>query len=113
MSKTLDNLVTRLERSTPSPRWDHSNFVDPQTANLLGDSRFEYVPFYKLSRQDQEAVRRSYPYKNEGRWGGFLDEHYYYPVTKKGKLASARRELAIPHRLLNDTYMATLGYRPR
>jgi hypothetical protein len=93
--------------------WDAQNFLDPATAKLLGDSRFKYVPFHQLSQHDQYQVRHNrYPHKSEGRWGGFADEHYYYPVNKKGQLAVARRTLAISHKALNDEYMSTLGYVP-
>jgi len=91
--------------------WDNENFMGVETAQAIGDRRYRYTPFHRLSAADQSRARNRYPYKSEGHWGGFLDEHYYYPVNRKGELGNARRVLAIPHAMLVDSYMGTLGYK--
>ena len=52
-----------------------------------GDARYEYVPFYALTQHDQQIALRSYPYTEKH----LPDTAYLYPVTKNGRLASARR----------------------
>ena len=55
-------------------KWDSQNFIDSGTAKLLGDARYKYVPFHSLRAHDQYQVEHNrYPYKSEGRWGGFAD----------------------------------------
>ena len=91
--------------------WD-AKFMDTATAKMLGDRRFNYVPFSRLGGQ-QSYARAQYPHKSVGAKYDFIDEHYYYPVDKRGMLptARARRVLAIPIKSINDDkYMASLGY---
>jgi hypothetical protein len=87
--------------------WDSSFLKN----SIAGDRRYKYVPFHELSQQDQEQAKRQYPNKSTGAKYDFRDEHYFYPVDKKGKLASARRELAIPYeKIKNNEYMKKIGY---
>jgi hypothetical protein len=75
-------------------------------------SRYKYVPFHQLSPEMQRQARAAYPHKSVGAMYDFADEHYYYPLTKDGRLPHrAPRHLAIPHNLILDpAYMASLGY---
>lgn len=93
--------------------WDDNNFHSPGAAKMLGDQRFNYVPFHKLNTKDQDTAIRAYVYKSTGGKYDFRDEHYYYPVDRQGNLvkARARRVLAIPRaKLDDDEYMKGLGY---
>ena len=88
-------------------QWD-SAFLPPPSGG-----RFRYVPFHQLSQRDQQLARSAYPHKGGGMYE-FADEHYYYPVTRDGRMPHTRahRQLAIPNALIHDDrYMASLGYR--
>ena len=72
-----------------------------------GDMRFQYVPFHKLSLEDQAKARAAYPYKTCGGKYNFIDEHYLYPVKKNGRLAKASRSLAnTQFKICDDNAMA-------
>ena len=90
-----------------------TGLIDPDTARMLGDSRFEYRDFHSLSPSDRDLARRSYPHKRVGAMYDFRDEHYYYPVTRAGRLTRARaqRVLGIPYdKIWDREYMSRLGY---
>ena len=94
-------------RRNPLPK----GWLDAEFARSAGDRRYRYVPFDQLSSSDQDLARRMYVYKHGGGKYSFKDEHYFYPVKSSGKLAHARRVLAIPiKKINNDAYMASLGY---
>lgn len=83
------------------------------TIAVAGNQRYEYVPFHRLTSNDQQTARAAYVYKSVGGKYDFIDEHFVYPVTKDGRLARGRahRELAIPYdKLQDDAFMASLGY---
>ncbi|MFQ5339975.1 MAG: hypothetical protein ACE5F6_00355 [Anaerolineae bacterium] len=83
-----------------------------QTAETFGDRRFHYIPFHDLMEADRRAVRRAYTHTG-GKYA-FIHEHYYYPVTRKGRLPFTRswRVLAIPRKKIEDeAYMRSLGYK--
>lgn len=91
--------------------WDSRNFLSQREAKLLGDQRFNYVPFHQLFPGDQAKVRRAYVHGG-GKYP-FRHEHYYYPVKKDGHFPDARaqRVIAIPYKkILDDSYMKSLGY---
>lgn len=91
--------------------WDSKNFHTRETARLLGDKRFYYISFHDLTEADQRAARRAYTHGG-GKYN-FIHEHYYYPVTREGRLTAARaqRVLAIPYKKITDAkYMRSLGY---
>jgi len=52
-----------------------------------GDRRYSYVPFARLSQDDQRRVRGAYVHKV----AHLPDEEYLYPVDKSGRSVSARR----------------------
>lgn len=90
-----------------------TGFISPDTARMLGDSRFSYRLWFQLSPIDRDRARSAYPHKRVGAMYDFKDEHYYYPVTKSGVLTHARaqRVLAIPNSKIWDReYMQRLGY---
>jgi hypothetical protein len=92
--------------------WDSINFHSRETARQLGDQRFYYISFHDLMEADQRAARRAYTHGG-GKYD-FIHEHYYYPVTREGRLTAARaqRVLAIPYKKIKDArYMRLLGYK--
>jgi hypothetical protein len=106
------NLVEKYIGEAINIKWQ-KDWLDSESAKMLGDMRFEYIPFHKLSKSDQNKARRAYPHK-AGDYGAkyaFQDEHYYYPVKRNGVLGNGRRVLAIPHKkIIDDKYMAKIGY---
>jgi hypothetical protein len=91
--------------------WDSKNFLTRDFAEAAGDRRFHYIPFHDLMERDQSTARRAYMHKG-GKYN-FIPEHYYYPVTREGRLPfiRARRVLAIPYKKIrDDAYMRSLGY---
>jgi hypothetical protein len=76
--------------------------VKPAGAN----SRYDYVPFEKLTRADQQLARESYPHKTEH----LPDEAYLYPIKKNGRLAdrAARWISEEEAKLLYDAYQRIL-----
>ena len=90
--------------------WDSKRFVQPPTWG-----RYRYLPFHELTPEVQKQARRRYVHKSVGGMYDFADEHYYYPVTKDGRLPATRgsnRYLAIPLKSIQDAaYMASLGYK--
>jgi len=90
--------------------WDAAFMSEPIAVN----SRYQYVPFYKLSPQAQAQARSAYPNKSPGAKYDFKAEHYFYPIKRDGSLANATRSLAIPRaKLDDDEYMRGLGYTVR
>ena len=105
-----DRVDPGWRKRTASSKWD-PKFESEDTARVLGDRRFKYVPFHNLDPAAQTEVRRTYPHKSVGAKYDFREEHYYYPLDKAGKLARGRRVLAIPYKLImDDQYMKSLGY---
>jgi hypothetical protein len=90
--------------------WDSKRFLSAPTWG-----RYRYVAFHELTPELQRQARRRYPHKSVGGMYDFADEHFYYPITKDGRLPATRgadRSLAIPLKSIQDAaYMASLGYR--
>lgn len=93
-------------------KWD-SIFMNEVPPRLLKGQSLSYVPFHELDGQQQNNARRSYVHKSVGAKYDFIDEHYFYPVTRSGGIPRGRadRILAIPKKLIKDEgYMESLGY---
>ncbi len=78
------------------------DFLSKEDAKLIGDSRFDYVQFADLSGELKLEAERAYANKSPGAKYDFKLEHYYYPVTKDGKLGNGRRVLAIKKTAIDD-----------
>lgn len=111
---TFDDLFFRaLEEAE---RGQSSVVHSRATAKMLGSRArgiANYVPFSALSGRDQEKARRQYPHKSVGAKYDFRDEHYFYPVDKKGQLFSGRgaqRVLALSHKAIVSGEVEKLGY---
>lgn len=111
LKKNTELVAGGVAQTRRTIEWDAGEFLDAATARSFGDRRFNYVPFHKLDPKDQAKAVRMYPHKAGGKYE-FKDEHYYYPVNKAGRLAEARRVLAIPLAAVRDDgYMQNIGYK--
>ena len=55
-----------------------------------GDQRYAYVIYHELHEEDKQRARAAYPHSMD-----HLPHHeYQYPITKGGRLASARRHIS-------------------
>ncbi len=73
-----------------------------------------YLPFHKLSSNDQSNARGMYPYKSTGGKYDFKDEHFFYPVDKHGRLYHGRggqRVLAFSHKSIVSGEIEKFGYK--
>jgi len=95
--------------SAKDPKWDDKNFISKEEAKMLGDSKFDYVPWHELNADLQKQAEALYTHKT------YIDKsQYYYPITKDGKLGRGRRVIAIPYRFLqDDEYIKSIGYEKK
>jgi hypothetical protein len=114
MSNLDDLFIKALEEADRGrPSVAHSR----ATAKMLGSAArgiANYVPFHALSGGDQARARNQYPHKSVGGKYDFRDEHYFYPVDKKGRLYSGRgaqRVLGLSHDSIVSGEIEKLNYK--
>lgn len=109
--------LTGSKEQTKSSKSLESLFLSAKEAAELG-SRSRGIAAYRLFNdlhvEDQRLARSQYPYKSVGAKYDFLDEHYFYPVNKFGRLFSgrgARRVLGLSNKAIVSGEIEKLGYR--
>lgn len=93
-SSRLRPVTVKQGQKTVATSWGYqkerlSRDTSEEKARMIGNSRYRYLPYQKLTKADQASVIGQYPHKSND----LFDEDYYYPVDNRNRLVRARRVL--------------------